>query len=195
MRAVVVDEWHELLGTKRGVQTELAISYLRFLIPKLKTIGISATLGNKELAGEILMGLGNNFKTITSKIKKRINVKSIIPKSMERFPWRGHLGTHLIDEVIKNIRKGMKALDADNVAIASDMDRFNSAQLLKGDVKIYDVTNIDQAVRNAPRNNLTREQQTLLSEQLAVARTLSPEEQQLAGLTPEGIDRTRKAIP
>ena len=60
---------------------------------------------------------------------------------------------------------GMKALDADNVAIASDMDRFNSAQLLKGDAKIYDVTNIDQAVRNAPRNNLTREQQTLLSEQ------------------------------
>lgn len=89
---------------------------------------------------------------------------------------------------------GMKALDADNVAIASDMDRFNSAQLLKGDAKIYDVTNIDQAVRNAPRNNLTREQQTLLSEQLAVARTLSPEEQQLAGLTPEGIDRTRKAM-
>ena len=45
LRAVVVDEWHELLGTKRGVQIELAISYLRFLIPKLKTIGISATLG------------------------------------------------------------------------------------------------------------------------------------------------------
>ena len=110
LRAVVVDEWHELLGTKRGVQIELAISYLRFLIPKLKTIGISATLGNKELSGEILMGLGNNFKTITSKIKKRINVKSIIPKSMERFPWRGHLGTHLIDEVIKIIRKGKTTL-------------------------------------------------------------------------------------
>ena len=110
LRAVVVDEWHELLGTKRGVQIELAISYLRFLIPKLKTIGISATLGNKELSGEILMGLGNNFKTITSKIKKTINVKSIIPKSMERFPWRGHLGTHLIDEVIKIIRKGKTTL-------------------------------------------------------------------------------------
>ena len=121
LRAVVVDEWHELLGTKRGVQTELAISYLRFLIPKLKTIGISATLGNKELAGEILMGLGNNFKTITSKIKKRINVKSIIPKSMERFPWRGHLGTHLIDEVIKIIRKGKTTLIFTNTRSQCEM--------------------------------------------------------------------------
>ena len=110
LRSVVVDEWHELLGTKRGVQVELAISYLKFLIPKIKIIGISATLGNKKLAGEILMGIGNNFKTITSKIKKKINVKSIIPKSMERFPWRGHLGTHLIDEVIKIIRKGKTTL-------------------------------------------------------------------------------------
>ena len=121
LRAVVVDEWHELLGTKRGVQTELAVSYLRFLIPKLKTIGISATLGNKELAGEILMGLGNNFKTITSKIKKRINVKSIIPKSMERFPWRGHLGTHLIDEVIKIIRKGKTTLIFTNTRSQCEM--------------------------------------------------------------------------
>ena len=52
--------------------------------------------------------MGNNFTTITSKINKKINVKSIIPKSMERFPWRGHLGTHLIGEVIKIIRKGKK---------------------------------------------------------------------------------------
>ena len=110
LRSIVVDEWHELLGTKRGVQVELAISYLKILIPKMKIIGISATLGNKKLAGEILMGIGNNFKTITSKIKKKINVKSIIPKSMERFPWRGHLGTHLIDEVIKIIRKGKTTL-------------------------------------------------------------------------------------
>ena len=110
LRSIVVDEWHELLGTKRGVQVELAISYLKFLIPKIKIIGISATLGNKKLAGEILMGMGNNFTTITSKINKKINVKSIIPKSMERFPWRGHLGTHLIGEVIKIIRKGKTTL-------------------------------------------------------------------------------------
>ena len=51
------------------------------------------------------MGLGNNHSTITSKINKKINVKSIIPKSMERFPWRGHLGTHLIDEVIKLLER------------------------------------------------------------------------------------------
>ena len=110
LRTIVVDEWHELLGTKRGVQIELAICYLRFLVPKLKIIGISATLGNKVLAGEILMGLKSDFKTITSKIKKNIIVKSIIPKSMERFPWRGHLGIHLIEQVINIIKKGKSTL-------------------------------------------------------------------------------------
>ena len=110
LRTIVVDEWHELLGTKRGVQIELAICYLRFLVPKLKIIGISATLGNKVLAGEILMGLKSDFKTITSKIKKKIIVKSIIPKSMERFPWRWHLGIHLIEQVINIIKKGKSTL-------------------------------------------------------------------------------------
>ena len=33
LQVVVVDEWHELLGTKRGVQMELAIAYLRSFSP------------------------------------------------------------------------------------------------------------------------------------------------------------------
>ena len=47
LSVIVVDEWHELLGSKRGVQVELAIAYLRSLLPQLKVWGISATLGNK----------------------------------------------------------------------------------------------------------------------------------------------------
>ena len=34
LRAVVVDEWHELMGTKRGVQMELALARLRTLAPR-----------------------------------------------------------------------------------------------------------------------------------------------------------------
>ena len=41
LRAVVVDEWHELLSTKRGVQTELGLARLRKWNPKLKTWGLS----------------------------------------------------------------------------------------------------------------------------------------------------------
>jgi ATP-dependent Lhr-like helicase len=56
LRLVVVDEWHELMGTKRGVQTELALARLRRLRPNLRTWGLSATIGNLEEARDTLLG-------------------------------------------------------------------------------------------------------------------------------------------
>src|ERR1700753_2329284 len=53
---VVVDEWHELLGNKRGVQTQLALARLRHFSPGLATWGLSATLGNLEEARRVLLG-------------------------------------------------------------------------------------------------------------------------------------------
>ncbi|MEK9781654.1 MAG: DEAD/DEAH box helicase [Flavobacteriales bacterium] len=105
LQVVVVDEWHELLGTKRGVQVELAVAYLRSFLPHLKVWGISATLGNKALAQEILLGKGTNHQTVEAQIQKKIKVQSLLPKSMERFPWRGHLGMHLLPQVLRIIKK------------------------------------------------------------------------------------------
>lgn len=110
LKAVVVDEWHELLGTKRGVQIELALAYLRSFLPNLKVWGISATLGNKELARNILLGPIENGMTVNAQIKKNISVKSILPKTMERFPWRGHLGIHLLPQVLKLVQKNKTSL-------------------------------------------------------------------------------------
>lgn len=56
LRCVVVDEWHELIGTKRGVQTELALARLRRAVPEMRTWGVSATLGNLEQARDVLLG-------------------------------------------------------------------------------------------------------------------------------------------
>ncbi|MGK0369641.1 MAG: ATP-dependent Lhr-like helicase, partial [Bacteroidia bacterium] len=39
--AVIVDEWHELLSSKRGVQVELGLSRLKVIKPDLKIWGIS----------------------------------------------------------------------------------------------------------------------------------------------------------
>ena len=110
LKIVVVDEWHELLGSKRGVQVELALAYLRSLLPNLKVWGISATLGNKELAREILLGPTVNFAVIEAKIQKKIRVHSLLPKTMERFPWRGHLGIHLLPQVLKIVQKNKSTL-------------------------------------------------------------------------------------
>ena len=110
LQVVVVDEWHELLGTKRGVQMELAIAYLRSFSPQLKVWGISATLGNKTLAREVLLGTTQNYTTVEARINKKIQVKSILPKNMESFPWRGHLGLHLLPQVVKLVQKNRTTL-------------------------------------------------------------------------------------
>lgn len=112
--AIVVDEWHELLGTKRGVQMELALSRFKVVSKKLRIWGISATIGNLEQAREVLLGPETkalkNSVMIKANIKKKITVKSIIPEKMETFPWRGHLGLHLLEYVIPIINKSKTTL-------------------------------------------------------------------------------------
>lgn len=113
-RAIVADEWHELLGSKRGVQTELAISRLKTICPDLRIWGISATIGNLEQAREVLLGPGSpafeNSVMIRADIDKKIKVNSILPAEMDKFPWRGHLGIHLLDEIIPILRESRSTL-------------------------------------------------------------------------------------
>ncbi len=112
--AIVVDEWHELLGSKRGVQMELGLSRLKTISKDLRIWGISATIGNLEQAREVLLGPTSQALTnsvlIKSNLNKKITVKSIIPKQMETFPWRGHLGLHLLEEVVPIINKSKTTL-------------------------------------------------------------------------------------
>ncbi|MDC6361761.1 MULTISPECIES: ligase-associated DNA damage response DEXH box helicase [Flavobacteriaceae] len=112
--AIVVDEWHELLGTKRGIQMELGLSRLKTVCKNLRIWGISATIGNLEQAREVLLGPTSpalaNSVLVKAKLNKKITVKSIIPKQMETFPWRGHLGLHLLDEVVPIIRNSKTTL-------------------------------------------------------------------------------------
>ena len=112
--AIVIDEWHELLGTKRGVQMELALSRLKTVCTQLRVWGISATIGNLQQAREVLLGPATpemeNSVLIRANLKKKIKVTSIIPKTMETFPWRGHLGLHLLDDIIPIIKKSKTTL-------------------------------------------------------------------------------------
>ena len=112
--AIVIDEWHELLGTKRGIQMELALSRLKTVGNQLRIWGISATIGNLEQAREVLLGPTSpemdNSILVKAKLKKKIKVSSIIPKQMETFPWRGHLGLHLLDDVIPIIKNSKTTL-------------------------------------------------------------------------------------
>ena len=99
LQCVVVDEWHELFGTKRGVQTELALARLRRLAPGLRTWGLSATLGNLDEAAEALLGRGAEGALVESDRRRELEVRSVLPKEIECFPWSGHMGLRLLDEV------------------------------------------------------------------------------------------------
>ncbi|MFV1885427.1 MAG: ligase-associated DNA damage response DEXH box helicase [Balneola sp.] len=101
--AIIVDEWHELLGSKRGVQVELGLSRLKAMKPDLSIWGISATIGNLEEALEVLLGDDHTSESsiiIKAHIKKDIQIHSVLPDEIDKFPWYGHLGLNLLHKVL-----------------------------------------------------------------------------------------------
>lgn len=113
LKAVINDEWHEVLGSKRAVQMELAHTRLKALVPQLRIWGISATVGNMEEAMEVLWGSNYNPSeklVIKAQIEKRIELKTILPDEVDKFPWAGHLGISMLEKVIPVIKKSKTTL-------------------------------------------------------------------------------------
>jgi ATP-dependent Lhr-like helicase len=102
LETVVVDEWHELLATKRGVQTELALARLRTLRPNLITWGLSATLANLDEASAALVGTEPALppRLVSATMPRQLEIETLIPEPMERFPWAGHMGMRLLPQVV-----------------------------------------------------------------------------------------------
>jgi ATP-dependent Lhr-like helicase len=113
LRCVIVDEWHELLSTKRGTQTELALARLRRWRPGLRTWGLSATLGDLGVALRALLGQGADESAaclIRADLPKQIVIETLIPDQIERFPWAGHLGLTMLPRVIAAIEANRSTL-------------------------------------------------------------------------------------
>ncbi|TSE20990.1 RNA helicase CrhR [Tepidimonas alkaliphilus] len=94
VQAVVVDEWHELLGGKRGVQVQLALARLRRWQPALQVWGLSATLANLEEALAALVGQAQaaSAALLRAALPKTLVVDALLPPAVERFAWAGRLG-------------------------------------------------------------------------------------------------------
>lgn len=112
LHTVVVDEWHELIGGKRGVLVELGLSRLKGLSGgHLQTWGISATIGNLDEALDVLMGNTTRETVIVrAKLRKKIAVNCILPDEIEKYPWAGHMGLRLLDKVIPVIEASKTTL-------------------------------------------------------------------------------------
>ncbi|MFG6468367.1 ligase-associated DNA damage response DEXH box helicase [Roseateles sp. BYS87W] len=107
VRLVVVDEWHELLGSKRGVQLQLALARLRHWNPGLMTWGLSATLANLEEAADTL---APGAVLVRGAQDKAIDIDTLLPARIERFAWSGHMGLSLLPAVIERIASAASSL-------------------------------------------------------------------------------------
>jgi len=113
LKVLIADEWHELMGSKRGVQVELALSRLKSVAPALKVWGISATIGNMDQALQALLGnyyMKGDFKIIRADLEKKVEIISVLPDSLERMPWAGHLGIQLLDKVVEIVKQSKSTL-------------------------------------------------------------------------------------
>ena len=157
LKIIAVDEWHELLGSKRGVQVELAISRIiniqsSTLNSQYTTVanrcsiwGISATIGNLQQAKEVLLAPlslteGERAEVITAEIKKQIEIESIFPDEIEKYPWAGHLGIRLVDKVIPIIQQSTTTLIFINTRGMSEMwyqAILNAAPDLAGAIALH----------------------------------------------------------
>lgn len=111
VKAIVVDEWHELVGNKRGVQMQLALEYIQAICPvTFRRWAISATIGNLEEAAKALLGENLPVHIIKAEVNKEIVLRSVFPDEIEKYPWSGHLGIRMIDKVIPVIESGRTVL-------------------------------------------------------------------------------------
>jgi len=104
VHAVIVDEWHELMGSKRGVQVQLALARLRRWNPSLVVWGLSATLGNLDEAMQVLLG-GAAGARVQGRVDKSLVIDTLIPPDPGRFSWGGHLGAQMQQPVVDEIER------------------------------------------------------------------------------------------
>ncbi|MDL5364582.1 ligase-associated DNA damage response DEXH box helicase [Xanthomonas sp. NCPPB 2654] len=103
LRCVIVDEWHELLGNKRGVLLQLCLARLRAWAPALRTWGLSATLGNLDEARDVLLPHVPDAPIVAGVKPRTLTLETLAPASGERFPWAGHLGLAQLSRVLEKL--------------------------------------------------------------------------------------------
>lgn len=117
VRLVVVDEWHELMGSKRGVQLQLALARLRHWNPALVTWGLSATLANLQEAADTL---APNAVCVRGAQEKTLEIDTLLPPRVERFAWAGHMGLSMLPAVVKRLEGAASSLVFTNTRSQSE---------------------------------------------------------------------------
>ncbi|MBA2727003.1 MAG: ligase-associated DNA damage response DEXH box helicase [Parachlamydiaceae bacterium] len=103
LKMIIVDEWHELLGTKRGVLLELALSRIKTWSSNVQIWALTATIGNPEEAASVCVGMDRAPIVVTAQMKREVIIETILPESVEKLPWIGYLGLRMLPYVVKKL--------------------------------------------------------------------------------------------
>lgn len=146
LQLIAIDEWHELMGSKRGVQVELALCHIVPIVEKAQQKqcgiwGISATIGNMEEAKEVLLSvLQKEGVIVKANMKKQIVVEAILPDEIENYPWAGHLGIKLAHKIVPIIEQSKTTLVFINTRGMSErwyQELLNHAPQLAGAIALH----------------------------------------------------------
>ncbi len=121
LELVVVDEWHELLGSKRGVLLELALARLAALLPKLQIWGASASIGNPQQALAVLCATRPQARLVDARLRRQLDLRTLLPGPTQRFAFAGHLGIAQLRQVLEEIGKARSSLCFVNVRSQAEL--------------------------------------------------------------------------
>lgn len=192
LRGIVVDEWHELLGSKRGVLLELALARLRRLNPGLRIWGLSATLANLDEAMDALLGPGHAGELIAGDPGRDIDLRTVLPETIERFPQAGRTGLVQLPGVIEAISGARSTLLFTNTRSQAELwyRAIASVAPFADDVALHHGS-VDRGVRRAAEAGLRegRLRCVVATSSLDLGIDFSPVEQVIQVGSPKGIAR------
>jgi ATP-dependent Lhr-like helicase len=127
VEVVILDEWHELMASKRGSLCELSLSYLRSLNPDLQVWALSASVGNLDEAARVAVGRAVEPVIISGGSDRNLVLDCLLPQKIDRFPWAGHLGFALKEDLIQELDPEVSTLIFTNTR--SQAERWYEALL------------------------------------------------------------------
>lgn len=151
LHAVIVDEWHELLPSKRGVLLQLNLARLRRLAPAVQVWGLSATIGNLQEALQVLVRERSAAHTtiVQDTRRKAFDLKTLLPPESVRLPWAGHLGLANIGQVLQQVLATQSCIIFTNTRAQAELwfTALSSIWPLDMDTLAIHHGSLDQAMR------------------------------------------------
>ena len=166
VRYVIIDEIHELVSDKRGIQLAVALERLRKVCGKFQTIGLSATVGTPEVVAayykldEII--IDKSFKGLELRVEKP---KSVIHRISEMTGDKSTLiftNTRVATEMLTKQLRAVKDVGIHHSSLSKEERVETERKLKDGEIKTLvctssmelgiDVGQIEQVIQvNSPR--------------------------------------------